>query len=284
MPGNYLWQWTAGFDKGPVDQWLTIHWPEQCSVQEDVVRCGEKGLSGELSIDGVGKRFSAALVQVHWRDGRSSLYTLTAAQTTAHLFGSADDTRGGLEIAWTYLALGVEHILTGYDHLLFVLGLLFLVGFRRKLVWTITAFTAAHSLTLASAGAGLADAASAAGGGMHRAVHRAGCSGSVESAPDAGATLAGGARVPVRPDPWARLRGCAEGTWACRRTTCRWRCSLSISAWNSDSWHAWAWPWLLWSRVLSRWPVAQRARTPALYGIGTIAAYWSWLRIAALLG
>src|SRR4029077_7138230 len=51
--------------------------------------------------------------------------------------------------------LGVEHILSGYDHLLFVLALLFLVGFNRRLVWTITAFTAAHSVTLALAALGL---------------------------------------------------------------------------------------------------------------------------------
>ena len=52
------------------------------------------------------------------------------------------------EIATAYGALGVEHILTGFDHLLFVIALLFLVGFGRRLLWTITAFTAAHSLTL----------------------------------------------------------------------------------------------------------------------------------------
>lgn len=51
--------------------------------------------------------------------------------------------------------LGVEHILSGYDHLLFVVGLLFLVGFRRRLILTVTAFTAAHSLTLASSALGL---------------------------------------------------------------------------------------------------------------------------------
>ena len=51
--------------------------------------------------------------------------------------------------------LGVEHILTGFDHLMFVLGLLFLVGFNRRLILTITAFTAAHSLTLASSALGL---------------------------------------------------------------------------------------------------------------------------------
>jgi len=50
--------------------------------------------------------------------------------------------------------LGVEHILSGVDHLLFVIGLLFLVGFRRRLVLTISAFTLAHSLTLASSAMG----------------------------------------------------------------------------------------------------------------------------------
>jgi hydrogenase/urease accessory protein HupE len=47
--------------------------------------------------------------------------------------------------------LGVEHILLGFDHLLFVLALLFLVDGWRRLVGTITAFTVAHSLTLAAA-------------------------------------------------------------------------------------------------------------------------------------
>lgn len=58
------------------------------------------------------------------------------------------------EIATAYLVLGVEHILAGIDHLFFVVALLFLVGFNRRLVWTITAFTAAHSLTLASSALG----------------------------------------------------------------------------------------------------------------------------------
>jgi hydrogenase/urease accessory protein HupE len=96
----------------------------------------------------VGKRYSAALVKVFWLDGQSRVYTLTAGQPVVHLYGSADDQRGVGEIAWAYMQLGVEHILTGADHLLFVLGLLFLVGFTRRLVATITAFTLAHSLTL----------------------------------------------------------------------------------------------------------------------------------------
>ncbi len=55
-----------------------------------------------------------------------------------------------------YLRLGVEHILTGFDHLSFVLGLLLLVGFGKRLLGAITAFTVAHSITLAATALGLA--------------------------------------------------------------------------------------------------------------------------------
>ena len=58
-------------------------------------------------------------------------------------------------MAATYLRLGVEHILFGIDHLLFVLALVILVQGGRRLVATITAFTLAHSLTLAGATLGL---------------------------------------------------------------------------------------------------------------------------------
>ena len=97
----------------------------------------------------MGKRYSAAIVKVFWLDGGTRVYTITSAQPTVQLYGSADDRRGSGEIARAYVVLGVEHILTGIDHLLFVAGLLFLVGFRRRLIGTITAFTLAHSITLA---------------------------------------------------------------------------------------------------------------------------------------
>ena len=54
-------------------------------------------------------------------------------------------------MALTYLALGVEHILLGIDHLLFVLALLLITRGMKRLVLTITAFTVAHSITLALA-------------------------------------------------------------------------------------------------------------------------------------
>ena len=56
-----------------------------------------------------------------------------------------------LEVARTYTVLGVEHILTGIDHLLFVLALLIITGGGWRLVKTVTAFTISHSLTLSAA-------------------------------------------------------------------------------------------------------------------------------------
>jgi len=58
---------------------------------------------------------------------------------------------GPLEVVSTYTILGIEHILFGFDHLLFVLALILLVQGTRRLLLTITAFTVAHSLTLAGA-------------------------------------------------------------------------------------------------------------------------------------
>lgn len=148
-PGEFLWQWSAASDKRPMGNDLVPRWPEGCSAGPSALRCGKDGLKGTLAIEGVGKRYSAALVKVVWLDGQTHVYTLTAAQPSVQLYGSADDRRGTAEIARAYVVLGVEHILSGVDHLLFVVGLLFLVGFRRRLVGTITAFTLAHSLTLA---------------------------------------------------------------------------------------------------------------------------------------
>jgi hypothetical protein len=58
---------------------------------------------------------------------------------------------GALSVVQTYTVLGAEHILSGFDHLCFVLALVMIVGFRRRLIWTVTAFTLAHSITLALA-------------------------------------------------------------------------------------------------------------------------------------
>ena len=145
--GEFLWQWTSSGNK-PAGEVLTPVWPENCRAEMNVLRCGEAGLRGTLAIEGVGKRYSAAMVKVFWLDGQSRVYTITAGQPTVQLYGSAEDQRGMGEIGQAYTMLGVGHILAGLDHFLFVLALLFLVGFNRQLVLALTAFTLAHSLTL----------------------------------------------------------------------------------------------------------------------------------------
>jgi hydrogenase/urease accessory protein HupE len=147
QPGDFLWQWTASGNR-PAGNVLRPVWPESCRAEANVLRCGEAGLRGTFAIEGVGKRYSAVMVKVHWLDGQSRVYTITSGQPRVQLFGSAEDQRGMGEIAWAYTLLGVEHILGGFDHLLFVFALLFLVAFNRRLVLALTAFTLAHSTTL----------------------------------------------------------------------------------------------------------------------------------------
>jgi hypothetical protein len=79
-------------------------------------------------------------------------YTVSAANpviTVARDPGS--DLAAWIDLANTYVNLGIDHILRGIDHLLFVLGLIWLVRGAWMLVHTITAFTIAHSLSLAAA-------------------------------------------------------------------------------------------------------------------------------------
>ncbi len=150
---EFLWMWTASGNR-PAGEELTPRWPEGCAADSNRLRCGPEGLAGTLAVEGVGRAYSAAIVKVFWGDGNVRAYTFTGAQPTAQLYGSAEDRRGAFEVARAYALLGVEHILSGWDHLAFVLGLLFLVGFQRRLVTTITAFTLAHSLTLVLAALG----------------------------------------------------------------------------------------------------------------------------------
>ena len=105
-------------------------------------------LSGsEIYIEGLSTTLTDVLVRVEREDGSTQVVRLTP-DAPSFVVQTAP---GWLQVAWIYLDLGIEHILLGIDHLFFVLTLLFLVRGRRLLVQTITAFTVAHSLTLAAA-------------------------------------------------------------------------------------------------------------------------------------
>ena len=106
------------------------------------------GLTGTpVAIDGLDGTFTDVLLRLEHADGTELTHRLTPEAPSYVI-----QARPGVgQVAWTYFVLGVEHILLGVDHLLFVLALLLLVAGWRKLAGTITAFTVAHSITLALA-------------------------------------------------------------------------------------------------------------------------------------
>ena len=106
------------------------------------------GLTGsEVHITGLEATMTDVLVRVENLDGTTQVTRVTPS-TPSFVVAVAPS---ALEVCRTYVVLGIEHILFGVDHLLFVLALLILVKGWRRLVGTITAFTIAHSITLAAA-------------------------------------------------------------------------------------------------------------------------------------
>jgi len=120
-------------------------------VERSTVRC-PGGIDGaRITIDGLEATMTDVLVRLERASGATQAIRLTPAAASFVV----EATQSRLAVARTYLGLGVGHILFGFDHLLFVLALLLLVGPTRRLVSTVTAFTVAHSLTLAAATLGL---------------------------------------------------------------------------------------------------------------------------------
>lgn len=100
-----------------------------------------------IRIDGLEAAYTDVLVRVEDLDGSTQVERLTPDRTAFEVRAG----QGKLEVIRAYLVLGIEHILLGIDHLLFVLALLILVKGWKRLLGTITAFTLAHSITLALA-------------------------------------------------------------------------------------------------------------------------------------
>ena len=121
-------------------------------VERRRVDAGPEGLAGKrIEFVGLELTITDVLVRVEMLDGRKWTSIARASQPWVEIRASG----GPLEVLRTYLAHGMEHILLGYDHLLFVLALILIVPSARVLFFTITAFTLAHSLTLALATLGV---------------------------------------------------------------------------------------------------------------------------------
>jgi hydrogenase/urease accessory protein HupE len=162
---SFLWKKPSG---GEVEIYIAPIVPTTCQlttagnqaltpgalVVRGTLHCTE-GIHGQtLAIDGLESTITDVIVRIHHADGRLESHVLKPMNPSVTL--------GAETTAWqrasAYQRLGLEHILLGVDHLLFVLGLLLIVADRWMLVKTITSFTLAHSITLAIATLGYASA------------------------------------------------------------------------------------------------------------------------------
>jgi hydrogenase/urease accessory protein HupE len=162
-PGQFavLWKVPAAGDRR---LGLYLRLPENCRNLSEPIAAIENaayferwkvtcdgGLKGQtITIDGLRSTLTDVLARIAWVDGSAEVERLTPEQPSLTLKGA----QTVWEVARTYFMLGVEHILGGIDHLLFVLALMLLIRDPWMLVKTITAFTLAHSITLTGAALG----------------------------------------------------------------------------------------------------------------------------------
>ena len=116
-------------------------------VVEWMLACPGTLSGATVGVAGLESGRSSVVLRVGLAEGRSFQTLLGPAQPDFEI--PLDE--GRFAVVRSYASLGFDHILSGIDHLLFVLCLVLLVGRGRKLLWTVTAFTVGHSITLALA-------------------------------------------------------------------------------------------------------------------------------------
>ena len=158
---DFIWRVPTG---APIPLTIFVQMPEGCSIEGEILRwqdagyavsrwvshCSQGLIDQTIEIGDLNAAVVDVLVRFERLNGTTQVVRLTPTETGFVV----KESESQFEVAQTYLTLGVEHILLGIDHLLFVLALLLIVDGLRNLFWTITAFTAAHSVTLAAAALG----------------------------------------------------------------------------------------------------------------------------------
>jgi hydrogenase/urease accessory protein HupE len=112
--------------------------------------CEGELVGRSFAVLGLASSRTEALLRLELLDGRKYQAVLRAGDQVFVV----PERQGALSVFRQYLGLGFRHILEGFDHLLFVLGLVLLVPDRRMLIWTVTSFTVGHSVTLSLAALG----------------------------------------------------------------------------------------------------------------------------------
>jgi hypothetical protein len=153
-PGAFVGRWTMEPAIGAARVDLRV--PPHCFLRLPEMNCGARGLVGPITITNLGADMSAVLIKIIPIADEPRSYTISTANPVVSVLGTGAPTlQTWLELARTYVNYGIDHILLGADHLLFVLGLIWIVGGGWRLVKTITAFTIGHSASLAAAAFGL---------------------------------------------------------------------------------------------------------------------------------
>lgn len=159
-PGRFALQFQVG---SPVQRQMVSTpalFPAPCRIEGAFLDCRPSGLAGTLQFPWLEGTMTRLMVDVEWLNGARMLRIVTASARSLTIYGSMGAASLSPVVA-DYARLGLVHILTGYDHLLFVVALTLLVRRRRTLIATITAFTVAHSLSLAATVLGLVSIPSA---------------------------------------------------------------------------------------------------------------------------
>jgi hydrogenase/urease accessory protein HupE len=149
--GVFLVKWQASSASLQQDVSSPALFPNGCKLDGEYLDCSDHGLSGRIEFPWLEGTLTHVMVDIEWQGQPRSLRTVTASSPSL-LVDSASVSGFAVvgSVAVDYVTLGIEHISTGFDHLLFVVALTLLVRQTRALIVTITAFTLAHSLSLAA--------------------------------------------------------------------------------------------------------------------------------------
>ncbi|MEJ7733941.1 MAG: HupE/UreJ family protein [Polyangiaceae bacterium] len=143
-PGRWLVHWTEPVDTRGSAGRVDPVFPPACTWAQPQLVCPAPG-PDQVAFTGLHGIGVQVVVTVRTLDGERAEHLVRPEAPRVALLGAPAPTGA------RWLLLGLEHILAGPDHLAFVAGLLLVVGLRRRLLWTVTAFTVAHSVSLALA-------------------------------------------------------------------------------------------------------------------------------------
>ncbi len=139
-----------------------VVFPSTCRLTGAALACGPAGLVGNIAFPWIEGTLTRVVVDIQWRGGTHLLRVVSPSAPALRVYGvAAAGWRALVPVAVDYTWLGVEHIATGLDHVFFVVALALLVRGGARLLATVTAFTIAHSASLAFTVLGLVHVPSA---------------------------------------------------------------------------------------------------------------------------